>query len=96
MPTNVTPQYRKVESQFREATTTQQKIAALQEMLSIMPKHKGTDHLRAQHRTRLSKLMAELEGPTPGGSGGGPNRFRCRKKAADGPRSSGRPTRENR
>jgi len=49
MPTNVTPQYRKVESQFREATTTQQKIAALQEMLSIMPKHKGTDHLRAQH-----------------------------------------------
>ena len=70
MPTNVTPQYRKVENQFREATTTQAKIAALQEMLSIMPKHKGTDHLRAQHRTRLSKLMAELEGPTPGSSGG--------------------------
>ena len=70
MPTNVTPQYRKVESQFREATTTQGKIAALQEMLSIMPKHKGTDHLRAQHRTRLSKLMAELAGPPPGGSGG--------------------------
>ena len=70
MPTNVPPQYRKVEDRFREAVTTQAKIAALQEMLSIMPKHKGTDHLRAQHRTRLSKLMAELEGPSAGKSGG--------------------------
>jgi ribosome-interacting GTPase 1 len=70
MPTNVTPQYRKAEDQFREATTTQSKIAALQEMLSIMPKHKGTDHLKAQLRSRMSKLMAELEGPTPGSSGG--------------------------
>lgn len=70
MPTNVTPQYREAESRFRVATTTQARIAALQEMLSIMPKHKGTDHLKAQLRSRLSKLMAELEGPTPGKSGG--------------------------
>ncbi|MDP6514469.1 MAG: TGS domain-containing protein [SAR202 cluster bacterium] len=70
MPTNVTPQYRDAENRFREATTTQAKIAGLQEMLSIMPKHKGTDHLKAQLRSRLSKLMAELEGPTPGSSGG--------------------------
>jgi hypothetical protein len=70
MPTNVPPQYRKVEDRFREAETAQAKIAALQEMMSIMPKHKGTDHLKAQLRTRLSKLMAELEGPSAGKSGG--------------------------
>ena len=47
----------------------QAKIAALQEMLAIMPKHKGTDHLKAQLRSRLSRLMAELDG----GSSKGPS-----------------------
>ena len=70
MPTNVTPQYRNAEERFRQAQTPQEKIVALQEMLAIMPKHKGTDHLKAQLRSRLSKLMEELEGPSRGpGSG---------------------------
>ena len=70
MPTNVPPQYRDAEERFRQAGTTQAKIAAVQEMLSIMPKHKGTDHLKAQLRSRLSKLTAELEGASAGRSGG--------------------------
>ena len=39
---------------------------ALQEMLAVMPKHKGTDHLKAQVRSRMPKLMKELAGPTRG------------------------------
>ena len=66
MPTNVPPQYREAEQRFRQARTTQTKIAALQEMLAVMPKHKGTDHLKAQLRARMSQLMAELEGPSRG------------------------------
>ena len=62
MPTNVPPQYREAEDRFRQAGTVQEKIAALQEMLAIMPKHKGTDHLKAQLRARMSRLMADLEG----------------------------------
>ena len=62
MPTNVTPQYRSAEERFRQAKTSQEKIIALQEMLAVMPKHKGTDHLKAQLRSRMSKLMADLEG----------------------------------
>ena len=64
MPTNVPPQYREAEERFRQAGTVQEKIAALQDMLAIMPKHKGTDHLKAQLRARMSRLMAELEGPS--------------------------------
>ncbi len=71
MPTNVPPQYREAEDRFRRAGTTQAKIAALQEMLAIMPKHKGTDHLKAQLRSRLSKLMAELEGASSKGPASG-------------------------
>ncbi len=70
MPTNVPPQYRKAEQRFRNAGTVEEKIAALQEMLTIMPKHKGTDHLKAQHRARLSKLIAELDDISSGGRGG--------------------------
>ena len=71
MPTNVPPQYREAEDRFRQARTVQAKIAALQEMLSIMPKHKGTDHLKAQLRSRLSKLMAELDGGSSKGPASG-------------------------
>ena len=69
MPTNVPPQYREAEQRFRDASSIQGKIAALHEMLQIMPKHKGTDHLKAQLRSRLSKLMTDLETSSGGKSG---------------------------
>lgn len=62
MPTNLPPDYFEVEKKFREAQTTAEKIEYLEEMLSIMPKHKGTDKLRADLRRRLSKLKASSVG----------------------------------
>jgi ribosome-interacting GTPase 1 len=56
MPANLTPAYKKAEQWFRSATTNDEKILALEQMLSIVPKHKGTDHLRADLRRKLSKL----------------------------------------
>jgi len=56
MPTNLPPQYFEAEKNFRQAKTAQEKTAALEEMLAIMPKHKGTDHLRADLRRRIAKL----------------------------------------
>ena len=56
MPANLTPDYFKAEEWFRNAGTNEEKILALEEMLKVMPKHKGTDHLRADLRRKLSKL----------------------------------------
>ena len=56
MPANLTPEYYKAEKWFRQAATTDEKILALEQMLRVMPKHKGTDHLRADLRRKLSKL----------------------------------------
>ena len=81
MPTNVPPQYRDAEQRFRDAVTIQAKIAALQEMLQIMPKHKGTDHLKAQLRSRLSRLMSDLE-TSSGGKGGRTEPFSLPKEGA--------------
>src|SRR4030042_406971 len=57
MPTNLPPHYFDAEKRYREAKTAPEKIAALEEMLAIMPKHKGTDHLKADLRRRIAKLM---------------------------------------
>jgi len=56
MPANLTPEYFKAEQWYRTATTNDEKILALERMLAVMPKHKGTDHLKADLRRKLSKL----------------------------------------
>ncbi|UCD70540.1 MAG: TGS domain-containing protein [Syntrophobacterales bacterium] len=61
MPANLPPQYFEAERQYREARSIPEKIKAVESMLAIMPKHKGTDKLRGQLRSKLSKLKLELE-----------------------------------
>ena len=56
MPANLTPDYFKAEQWFRRAQTNEEKILALEQMLAVMPKHKGTDGLKADLRRKLSKL----------------------------------------
>jgi hypothetical protein len=45
MPANLTPQYLEAEAKFKQARTVSEKIKALEEMMAIIPKHKGTGHL---------------------------------------------------
>ena len=61
MPANLPPQYHEAEKKYRMAKTSSEKILALTEMLAIMPKHKGTDKLRADLRSRIAKLSQEEE-----------------------------------
>jgi len=56
MPANLPPMYFEAEKRFRAAKTNPDKITALEDMLAIMPKHKGTDHLKAELRKRIAKL----------------------------------------
>lgn len=61
MPTNLPPEYFRAEQAFREAESNSAKIAALEEMMSTIPKHKGTDKLRADLRRKISKLKDEQQ-----------------------------------
>jgi ribosome-interacting GTPase 1 len=56
MPANLPPAYKEAEDRFRAAVTPEEKIAALEEMLSVMPKHKGTEKLQADLKSRIAKL----------------------------------------
>ncbi|MGB4549832.1 MAG: TGS domain-containing protein [Syntrophales bacterium] len=59
MPANLPPEYKAAEKKFKAASTVAEKIAALEDLISTVPKHKGTDHLRADLRRRLSQLNKE-------------------------------------
>ncbi len=59
MPTNVPPQYRDAEARYRAARTAEERLAALEEMLRIMPKHKGTDKLQADVKARIAKIRQQ-------------------------------------
>lgn len=62
MPANLPPDYFEIEERYRAAKSTAEKIACLQELLSIIPKHKGTERLRGDLRRRLSKLRTAPRG----------------------------------
>ena len=59
MPANLPPDYFEAERRYKQASTVAEKIAALEDLMATVPKHKGTDHLRADLRRRLSQLNKE-------------------------------------
>ena len=61
MPTNLPPEYYDAEKRYRSARTPAEKLACLEKMISIVPKHKGTDKLRADLRKRVSKLKSAAQ-----------------------------------
>ena len=68
MPANLTPEYKKADEWFRSASSDDEKILALEEMLRTIPKHKGTEHMRADIKKRLSKLRAVPAGGKKAGA----------------------------
>lgn len=61
MPANLTPQYKKAEDAYRQAQSAEERVACLEEMLRLIPKHKGTDHLQADLKTRLKEAKGEVQ-----------------------------------
>jgi ribosome-interacting GTPase 1 len=69
MPANLTPDYLAAEEKFKKARTPEEKIEALEEMLAKIPKHKGTEKLQADIKSKLAKMKKHSEK-----KGGGPAR----------------------
>jgi len=57
MPANLPPNYYAAERRYRVATEAREKVQILREMLAIMPKHKGTDHLQGDLKKRIAKFQ---------------------------------------
>src|SRR5512137_974809 len=72
MPANLSPEYKVAEAAYRKARDPRERLAHLREMLRVIPKHKGTEHLQADIKARIKDLSGELEGARKGGGHGGP------------------------
>jgi len=72
MPANLSPEYKAAEANFRKAREPSERLEWLREMLRTIPKHKGTDHLQADIKTRIKELSEALAGPKKGATRGGP------------------------
>lgn len=67
MPANLPPEYIQEEERYRNAKDKDEKLDALQEMLALLPNHKGTDKIEADIRKRISDLKKKpkkKKGPT--------------------------------
>jgi hypothetical protein len=67
MPTNVGPEYKAAEARYRMASSPEAQLAALQEMLSTIPKHKGTEKMQADIKRRISEHKREASQRKKGG-----------------------------
>ena len=72
MPANVTPAYKAAEAAFRRARDPEERLELLREMHRTIPKHKGTEHIRADIKTKIKELSEQLAGPKKGGARSGP------------------------
>ena len=68
MPANLSPEFHRAEERLRTSRSPEEKIAALEEMLRVIPKHKGTDHMQADLKSRIAKVRKEAG--KKGGKGG--------------------------
>ena len=59
MPVNAPVEYYKAEEKFRSAKSREEKIACLEEMIRLLPKHKSSENVLAQLRKKLAKLKSE-------------------------------------
>ena len=75
MPANLTPDYKKAEAAYKRSRDQQERLQLLQEMHRTIPKHKGTEHLRADIKTKIKELKEELVAPSKGGARSGPPTF---------------------
>jgi len=72
VPANLTPAYKAAEAAYKRSREPEERLAALREMYRSVPKHKGTEHLRADIKTRIKELTELLAGPRKGGARSGP------------------------
>ena len=72
MPANLSPEYKKAEAEFKQARDPRERLRCLREMLRTIPKHKGTEHLQADIKTRIKQLTEELTDRKKGRARAGP------------------------
>jgi uncharacterized protein len=82
MAANLTPQYLEAEAEFKKATTSEERLACLQRMYSLLPKHKASEKLQAELKKKISEARNEAEEDRQKGSKKGSVSYKVPKQGA--------------
>jgi ribosome-interacting GTPase 1 len=61
MAANLTPQYLEAEAEYKKAQTAEERLACLKKMYTLVPKHKASEKLQAELKTKISEAKDEIE-----------------------------------
>src|SRR5579871_3716590 len=61
MAANLTPQYLEAEADYKRAQSAAERLECLKKMYSLLPKHKASEKLQADLKTRISDTKKEIE-----------------------------------
>src|SRR5437899_10165136 len=71
MAANLTPQYLEAEAQYKKAQTAEERLACLRKMYALLPKHKASEKLQAELKTKISDAREACEKEAAKGRKGG-------------------------
>jgi small GTP-binding protein len=61
MAANLTPQYLEAEADYKKAQTPEERLECLKRMYQLVPKHKASEKLQAELKTKISEAKEEVE-----------------------------------
>lgn len=82
MAVNLPPQYHDAEARYKKGRTPEEKLAALREMWVILPKHKASEKVQADLKTKISELTDEIEHAKLGPKKAAPGTFKIQRQGA--------------
>lgn len=82
MAVNLPPQYHDAEARYKKGRTADEKLAALREMWVLLPKHKASEKVQADLKTKISELTDQIEHEKTAPKKAAPGTFKIPKQGA--------------
>ena len=82
MAVNLPPHYHDADARYKKAQTPEDKLVALKEMWVLLPKHKASEKVQAELKTKISELTDQIEQAKSGPKKAAPGTFKFPRQGA--------------
>ncbi len=82
MAVNLPPHYHDAEARYKKAQTPEDKLVALKEMWVLLPKHKASEKVQADLKTKISELTDQIEQARLGPKKAAPGTYKFPRQGA--------------
>src|ERR1700722_12149085 len=82
MAVNLPPQYHDAEARYKKAQSPEDKLTSLKEMWVLLPKHKASEKVQADLKTKISELTDQIEQTKLGPKKAAPGTYKFPRQGA--------------